>query len=315
MNRSLVTLLMIGLAAIPATSQQTAPQTSPQIPQSHAVFPDKQELLRQIALYEAAAKNAQATHDRKDHLIKIYLHLGGMYEDAALYLKSEDALRNAIALLRDEPKNELADAIAHLSVLHVAMGELRDAEKEQLEVLRISESIGDPIGIAESWNDLADLYIKERHFKKALEYAQKAIAVIGDAPKVDPSDRIAIRRTLGIALCETGDCAHAIPLLKDAIDLAKTSYGEDSLQVGIGYYLMGQASWHCGDMVDAAEWMERGTKRMKVDLGWGHVIYVNAMTQYARFLRERGQMEAAASAQREIRQSQNTVDVRSFTGR
>jgi len=39
------------------------------------------------------------------------------------------------------------------------------------------------------------------------------------------------------------------------------------------------------------------------------------MSQYARFLRERGQVEAAVTAEREVRQAEAVVDVRSFTGR
>ena len=68
-------------------------------------------------------------------------------------------------------------------------------------------------------------------------------------------------------------------------------------------------------MDDAAEWMGRGINRMKVDMGWGHPLYVNSVNQYALFLRKQGQMEAADSAQREVRQAQSVVDVRSFTGR
>ena len=61
--------------------------------------------------------------------------------------------------------------------------------------------------------------------------------------------------------------------------------------------------------------MARGTARMKVDLGWGHAVYINVMSDYAQFLRERGQLEAAAVAQREVRQAQSVVDVRSLAGR
>ena len=66
-------------------------------------------------------------------------------------------------------------------------------------------------------------------------------------------------------------------------------------------------------MEDAAELMAQGTARMKVDLGWGHTIYLNAMTQYARFLRQRGQKEAAATAEREIKMANAVVDARSLT--
>jgi hypothetical protein len=84
------------------------------------------------------------------------------------------------------------------------------------------------------------------------------------------------------------------------------------LPVGIGYYMLGHAAWNCGQPADAAAWMQRGIDRMKRDLGWGHPVFITAMTDYAKFLRERGQKEEAASAEREIRMSQSVVDARTL---
>jgi hypothetical protein len=83
--------------------------------------------------------------------------------------------------------------------------------------------------------------------------------------------------------------------------------------VGVDQYLLGYAYWHCGDMNSASELMARGIARMKIDLGWGHVIYVNAVAQYAKFLRQSGQVEEAKSAESEVRQAKSLVDARSFT--
>ena len=315
MRRSFVAVLMIGLACMSAHGQQTgasAPQAGTGVSQSTSEFPDKPELIRRIALYESAVQNA---HVGDAKLAKLYLELGGLYGDAALYAKSEDAMRRAVALLRSGPQDELADAIGHLAMLHVAMGEMRDAEKEQLEALRIRESVGDPAGIAKSWSDVADVYIRERKYKQALDYAQKAMDAIGNDAKVDVKDRVAVRQTLAYALSGDKDFARAIPLLKDAIELSKNSFGEDSLEVGVGYYLLGYTAWQAGDIKNAAEWMGRGITRMKVDMGWGHPLYVSMVNQYAQFLRKQGLMEAADAEQREVRQAQSVVDARSFTGR
>jgi tetratricopeptide (TPR) repeat protein len=245
--------------------------------------------------------------------VKIYTNLSVLYEDASMYSKSEETMRREIAVLRNGPQSELAEAVSHLAVLRSAMGDMRAAEKGQLEALRIRESVGDPAGIALAWNDLADVYVKKRDFKKGLDYAQKAMAVLGDDAKVDVSDRIGVRQTLAFALCGVKKCAKAISLLKDAIELSRTSFGDDSLAVGIEYYLMGFMAWQGGDMDDAGQWMGRGTARMKRDMGWGHAIYLHSMTEYARFLRQRGQVEQAAAAEREVRMAQNTVDVNTLS--
>ncbi|HEX9201301.1 MAG TPA: tetratricopeptide repeat protein [Acidobacteriaceae bacterium] len=315
MLMSLTTVLTIGLAGAPANCQQAdagAPQTLSGISKSEADFSSRAELTRRIGLYETAERDAEAAHVDMQSMLKIYSSLAALYEDAAMYAKSEALMRREIAMLQNGPQRELAEAIGHLAVLHIAMGDFRQAEKDELEAMQVRQSVGDPMGTALTWNDLADIYIKERKFKPALDYAQRAMKVLADDPKVDPADRIIVRQTLAYALCGLKQCAQAIPLLKDAVEMEKTTYGADSLLVGNGTFLLGYVYWQNGDMEDAATLMARGTARMKVDLGWGHVVYLDAMNEYARFLRQRGQKEAAASAEREIKMANSVVDVNSL---
>jgi tetratricopeptide (TPR) repeat protein len=300
MSIALMTVVVIGLAGVPANGQQAgggAPQTAAGLGGSDAVFPDKPELLRRIALYEAAERSAERAHPGMESMVRIYSNLAALYEDACMYSRSEEVMHREIAMLRSGPQDELADAIGHLAVLHIAMGEMRQAEKDDFEALRIRESMGDPVGVALTWTGLADVDIKQRHYKQALDYAQRVMAVLAENPKV----------------CGLKECGQAIPILKDAIEMEKSSYGADSLMVGTGYLSSRIHILANGDMEDAAELMARGTARMKVDLGWGHTIYLNAMTQYARFLRQRGQKEAAATAEREIKMANAVVDARSLT--
>jgi len=277
-------------------------------------FPDKPELMRRIGVWEALARKAETTHADAASMVKIYSNLGNLYEYAAIYPKAEEAMRREVSLLQAGPQDQLADALSHLATLHIVMGDPRAAEREQLAALRVREAAGDPQGIALTWNDLADFYIHQRQSKKALDYAQKAMDALGDNPKVDADGRIAVRQTLAYALCENHQSKRAVALMKEAVEMSKDTYGAESLQVGMAYFVLGDLSWKRGDMVNASEWMRRGTDRMKVDLGWGHTLYVNAMAEYARFLRERGQTEAATSAEREVRQAQSVVDARSLVG-
>jgi tetratricopeptide (TPR) repeat protein len=313
MIRSLVALLCIGLVTSAANGQQTVVSRTPAgVAQNDGGIPERPELLRLIGLYEVAERSVEATRAGIESLVKVYSNLAVLYEDASMYPKAEDTLRREIAVLQNGSQSELAEAVSDLAVLHVAMGDLRAAEKEQLEALHIREGVGEPIGIALSWNNLADVYVKKRDFKKAVDYAQKAMAVLGDDAKVGVFDRLAVRQTLAFALCGVKECGKGIALLKDAIELSRSNLGDDSLAVGIEYYLLGFTAWQSGDMEDAGAWMARGITRMRVDMGWGHVVYLNAMTEYARFLRKRGQVEEADAAEREVRMAQNTVDVRTL---
>lgn len=319
MRHALVAVLTIGLIGIPANGQQegvsvSAPSAA--APRSDVDSVDRAELLTVIAQYEGLARRAEAQHYTDPSLVKVYVQLGGMYYDVAMFPKAEDAIRRAIVMLRQNgPPDQLAAEIDHLAELHIATGRTGEAEKDHLEALKVRESIGDPVGLALTWTDLASLYVKERQYKKAIDFGQRAYAIVGNNSQVTPTDRVAIRQILGTALSETHDPMRAIPMLKDAVAIAESSFGADSLSAGIASYVLGNAYWRSGDLVDAGTWMERGTARMKRDLGWGHPAYVDAISNYAKFLRARGQMEAAATVEREVKQANSVVDVRSLTTR
>ncbi|HEY4379204.1 MAG TPA: tetratricopeptide repeat protein [Acidobacteriaceae bacterium] len=315
---AIVAAMMMGFAGVPMQGQQVGEGRSlgaTQDTRPDAPFPDRPELMRRIALYEAAERSAERSHPGLESMVKVYSNLATLYEHASLYPKAEEALHKEIAVLGGGPQVELADAFGHLAVLHVAMGDLHQAEKDDGEALRIREGIGDPVGIALTWSDLGDIEVKERHFKQAEIYSHKALAILQDNPKAEVSDRIAAQQTLAYALCGLRRCGEAIPLLQETLELQKKLYGPDSLLVGSGYFLLGHAYWQNGDLDTAAGLMRRGTARMKVDLGWGHSIYLDAMSEYARFLRQRGDNEAAASAEREIKTANAVVDARSLTPR
>jgi hypothetical protein len=206
----------------------------------------------------------------------------------------------------------LAEAIQDLALVHVAMGALGNAEKEGLEALRIRERVGDPMAIVDSRSHLAGVYLRRHEYTKAVEFGQKAMDVLDGGSGVDPVDRIALRFTVARALCGAGSVRRRYRYSSSRSNWLKGTYGKDALPGGLGYYLLGYAYWHTGDMAGAAEWMERGTTRMKVELGWGHPMYVDAMGQYALFLRERGRTEEAAVVEQEIRRAEAVVDVRSL---
>jgi tetratricopeptide (TPR) repeat protein len=311
MTRLMVIALIFSVCMTQVHTQQPAAASNNADPTS----PPKAELLRRIDLYESALRKAETARSDDASLAKVYASLGACYLEVAMYAKAEDAMHRAIALMRQGSQARLVEEIGQLAVLHVAIGDLKEAEKDQMEALEIREEIGDPIGIALTWNDLASLFVRERQFSKALDYAQRAMAVLASNPGVQPSDRIAIRQTVAYALCGMHQCDRAIPLLQQALSLAYDNFGIDSLAVGVSTYLLGYAYWQNGQMDEAADYMQAGIERMKKDWAWGHPLYVKSVGQYAKFLRKRGQIESAALEERELRQIAAIVDARSFAGR
>jgi tetratricopeptide (TPR) repeat protein len=320
MNRFLTGLLMFALTVLPGTiasGQSNAVGTLVQSsapPQSTTVESDNSESLRQIAELEAEARSSEHGQADRNRRIAIYVHLGNLYANAGMYLKAEGAMHRAIPLLKNGPQDELALELGQLGVLHVQMKNIDQAHRDEMQALRVREAIGDPIGIALTWNDIAGLYDEEHKFRKALDYGQKAYAALANRTELEPDDRIAVRQTLGYALTATRNCDVGIPILKDALELSISSFGPENSKLGYAEYVLGFGYWHCGEWGRAADWLERGTTRMKADFGWNRSLYLNAMRQYARFLRESGQLEAAVNAEAVVNQADAVVDARTLTG-
>jgi tetratricopeptide (TPR) repeat protein len=195
------------------------------------------------------------------------------------------------------------------------MGDLRQAEREELEALRLRQALGGELEIARSWNALAELYFRRHKYAMARDFGQRAIDEFSADKRADVIDRISSRLNLGMILCYMKECPSAVPLLKEAIGIANTAFRPDDFPLGEGMFLLGFAYWKSGDVTDASDYMQRGTATMKGQLGWGHPTYMNALAQYAKFLRENKRGEDAEVVERQIRQAEAVVDVRSIPTR
>jgi len=297
-----------------AAGQMNPAQTAESSP-GVAAGSGEQEMLRHIARLEAEARSAEAAGFDHHSMALIYANLGGLYEELDMKLKAEDAMKRAIAFLKNGSRDELAFETGQLATLHLAMGNTSQAEREEMQTLKIREALGGPVGIALAEKEQAGLYTAERNFKKALGYAENAYAVLADRGDVRLEDRVAIRYTLGFALTGQRSCDRGLELLKSGLELARKSPGSDSLHLGYAEYLLGFGYWQCSNRDDAARWLERGTTDMKANMGWDQAIYINAMSQYAQFLRKTGHEDAAESAEAVVHQADAVVDARTLTGR
>lgn len=298
--------------AAPAPQPDTPQQGTPQTPVPGSV---NGETLRLIAEYEKAARSSELAHAGDQHLATIYVKLGNVYADSGMYLKAEDAMRHAIIHLRSGSQADLAQELGQLCALHMAMGKRRQAERDQMQALQIRESVGNPLKTALAEIEMANVYEDGQNFKKAADHARRAFDLIHAQPGAEAFELLDVRWTLGFALTGLKNCGEGMPILRDSLDFAKSNFGNGSREIAYAEYELGYGYWHCGEPAHASELLKSGTAGMKDDTGWGHRIYLNAMSHYARFLRENGEPEAAASAEAVVRQAQAVVDVRALTGR
>jgi tetratricopeptide (TPR) repeat protein len=319
MNVRLIASLIFALLLSPFAHSQQVPPSADEIGgharvETNAASAFKQELARQITVQEEAVRKAEAAHVTDVELARRYARLGVSYGNLAQWPRSEAAVEHAVSLARrvPEPSPELAEYLTELGSLHLAMGKLRECEKEELEGLKLREKLGDRLQIARSWNDLGELFLAQRKFQKARDVAQKAVAEVVTNNQSDVFDRTVARSVLSMSMCFLKDCPSAIPLLKAAIDDAKAKMRPDDFPIGLVDFLLGYAYWKSGNIPEAGQHLQDGTSAMNRQLGWGHPAYLDALKQYEQFLRETRQMEAADVIHHRIRQAEAVVDVHSI---
>ncbi len=317
MIRILTGILLSAVAAVAALSQShpTTALAQQAGASQTAWLQDKAEVLRQINLREAEARSGEANHADPGRLAANYSSLAFLYMDAGMGLKAEDAFHRSIALLKDGPQDRLADQMEQLGVLQTGMGELRQAEKAELQALEIRRSLRDPVAIALTEELIAGVYDVERKFTRARHYAQEAYDALVGRADVSVPNRIKVWHALGFTLTGLHDCDRGIDVLKEALEMARNSAGWGDASVAYSEYALGFGYWHCSDQENAAVWLQRGTTDMKAEFGWSHATYVYAMKQYALFLRHFGRTDDAVSVEAVVRQAESVVDASTLTDR
>lgn len=314
----LLALLIVAAASV-ASHAQSGETASAQLvaasPQSvHDVY-DKQEILRRMTALEDLARNAKSLHLSQQDLIKVYKNLALLYDLSGMIPHAVAATQQAIALMKDGPQDQLAEEYNILSTMHGLAGDLRQAEKDEKDALAVREKIGDPLGTALTWTDIAGLYCEEHHYEKALEYAQKSYDVLANHTDMKPTNHVAVLQTMAFALCGVHQCSKGVPIMKAALEESRSAFGPDSLSAAAQGFALGYVYWKNGDNTEAAEWMRESLVRIKSYLGWGAPLYVNSIKQYARFLHETGERDEARNTEAEIHIIESVVDARSLTTR
>jgi tetratricopeptide (TPR) repeat protein len=277
----------------------------------------REELLRRISVYEAALRGPGRVHESDFYMAMAYGELASFYGDAAMYGQSEAAFEHAISLLRGNTDwaSQLAEELDGLGLVHGQMGKLNQAEREEMEALKLRERLSDSLEIARSWNALSGLYFKEHKYAASRDFAERALKEFSTDTRADVVERISARLNLAIALCFMKACPSAVPVLEDTVAIARAAFKANDFPVGEAEFFLGFAYWKSGDVARASEPMGQGVAIMKEQLGWGHPTYLNALGYYARFLRENRRVEDAEAAEREIRRAESVVDVHSIQAR
>jgi tetratricopeptide (TPR) repeat protein len=124
----------------------------------------KDDLQKEIATYEAAARQNEASNMAALQAGRIWFHLGTLYQDAGKYGQSELAFERAMRFLTIEPvsKADLAATIDDLGTLYLEMGKVKESERAESKALKMREQSGLKSDLSRSWYHLATLYLRKR---------------------------------------------------------------------------------------------------------------------------------------------------------
>jgi len=277
--------------------------------------PTKQELLKSIDRYQASLRQAEAAHASDAVKGQVYSKLGLIYEDLTMFDQAEASFQHAVQLFQHDAQEQcpLSAAFSNLGRIYVQKRDFHHAEKEQLEALHIREHLGDKRAVAISWNELSLLYFEKHDYARAKSYAEQSIAVFRDDQEAAAVDKMSALFVLAKSTCALNNCSAAIPLLKDAMTLAKQIFQPTDFPLGLGYFSLGYAYWKSGLLPEAAENMKEGVTILGYQLQWGHPIYRNSLKQYAQFLHETHHEQEAKVVQNQLLQLDSVVDARMMT--
>jgi tetratricopeptide (TPR) repeat protein len=263
----------------------------------------KEDLQKEIAVYEAASLHAETSNMPAIQAGRIWSHLGTLYQDTGMCGQSERAFEHAMRLLAIAPvsKPDLATTIDSLGTLYMETGNVKEAEQAESKALKIREEAGLRSELPRSWYHLATLYLREHRSRKARDFAQRAVdAFFADANAI-PEDRTGSLLVLASSLCQSHQYPEAIAKLQSALRIATQTYGPDQFPTGFSTFLLGYAYWKNGDLTSAGEHMQRGSEIIAKELGSEHRAYLTIMTQYAQFLRDEHKQDMAKAIELQVK--------------
>jgi tetratricopeptide (TPR) repeat protein len=243
---------------------------------------------------------------------RAWRRLAALQQDAALYSDSTTSFTHAIAFFHRAPDAtpELAEAIDGLGTLKLETGQFKAAEASLKEARAMRLAANDTLGVSRSDVHLASLYLGKHKYEQAHMLAVRALADFTRDPRADTLDKGSAMIVMSLALCSESRSSEALPTLEALVQLMRRSYAQRSMPVGFAFFLLGYVERKNHDLALADAYMKRGIDGMEESMGWGHPVFVDALLQYSRLLRETGREDAATEVEAKastLRNSNNSA--------
>ena len=109
---------------------------------------------------------------------QVYSAMANLYNVTGDYPKALGFYLKALPVFEKEGRKDRVRVIlGNIGALNNSMQNFDEAEKYFNQSLKLSEELGDKAGIAQAYDGLNRIYIHRKDYKKALEYAVKAVEI------------------------------------------------------------------------------------------------------------------------------------------
>ncbi|HEX7157929.1 MAG TPA: tetratricopeptide repeat protein [Edaphobacter sp.] len=271
---------LAGLALLFALTMRSRAQEEPELTLPEQIARDQQ-------LIRAAEAEKLPALDKG----RLWAQLGVHDEEAAEFVKSEEAYNRALAILENLPGAalEYAAALDNLGSLYLSEGNFDAAEKCRERAYTVREKSGDELAIARGKWMLAEVDMGKKKFKEAQRKAAEAYATMVALKDPKVSDRVSTLTLLSYASCRNNQCALGLESAREARALALRELPADHMLLGEALMALGYTQWKAGTPLEPDgpdEVMREGIRILRERATPGHPYVLGALTMYANYLRD-----------------------------
>ncbi|MCA9735295.1 MAG: tetratricopeptide repeat protein [Deferribacteres bacterium] len=207
------------------------------------------------------------------------------------YVEAEKLFRNALEdTVATHDKYHEAVILNQLGVISRLRGDLEEARSRLQEALVCFQSVNDRFGEAECWNNLGRIYFQQKNFTAALSSYDKAIELC------QTSGTFTLKAFVSLNKCDlylyTNDLPLAVIACRNALDIFVRL--KNPTGIARASKMLGTIAWKSGNITQAEQCFEIVLdfyRQINIPLG-----LVDALTEYADYLKKNGKMNAGKKA-------------------
>lgn len=245
---------------------------------------------------EEVLRIMNSRHLSDSQLSRAFVLLGYAYQEEGEFKQAQRAYERALPLLQmhQAPSDEYAEALESLADLYQKMGNAKAAVKLGRQALGIYESTSQHASVARACRNLAMWELSEGRRKDGSKYLAQAIEEAKNTQDLDEDFFAAVSSTQGWLEKLAGNFTAEADYDQRAVDLWIRKHGEEYMDTGWGYLLLGDAHIRKGEKQIGLEEIRKGLAILERTLGSGSPKYIIGEIAYAHALDQTGAHKEAA---------------------